>query len=269
MNSSEKAPIQTGNQENGGLVSRWDLLNPENDARWHAKQAKEVEFSFAKRLDDLNRSGMSLEEFEKWEDAFTDEYNPARAKAYEGYKDYEKFCDIMEETVAYPGSGREPDLRRTIEARAGLYFPARRRALMNAIGTSDRSSEQKKADQNVLRDFAEAVYTHMDWKNKSREKLASIGFKEADSLRTLAHNRVIKTLNKLNGIAESYGVRPFTPRDFLPSDAVPKNEQTKSESTIMRYDRDIVEEYYAYAFPAAAKEDEKKWKAYEKYGIYE
>lgn len=271
MNNDGNAINGSADQKTSNMVSRWDLLNPETDARWHAKQAKEIEYDFAGRLSALKgeHASMGIKEFEKWEDALAEEYNAAKDKAYEGYSGAEDYYDVMADTVAYPGKGREPELRQTIEAMAGRFFPARRRALLNAISASSKTKEEKEADEKSISKFVEDAFIHMNWKNASREKLASIGYKEADSLRTLSHNNVIKDLNSLNDLAKSYNLRPFMMRDLLPSDAIPRREQTQSEGTIMRYDRDIVEEFYAYAFPSLYDEEEQKMKTYEKYGIYE
>ena len=69
-----------------------------------------------------------------------------------------------------------------------------------------------------------------------------------DSDRTFAHNMTIRLLNELNDLARRvYHTTPFTPRNFWTSEKDMK-KQTPAESTRMRYDRDVVEEYYSIAF---------------------
>lgn len=253
------------------ISTGWEVLSAESDAKWFALQSKEAEYDFSKRIDSLNNAheSMGINEFERWEDDFADNYKAAENKAYEITDNFADFCDVMVNSVAYPGGGREKDLAKTIEAQAGNYFPKRKRDLETAISASSKTPEEKEKDRGAISAFAEAVYRHMDFKNKSREDVAKIGFDTYESSRTKVHNDTMKTLNNLNDLARAYGVRPFTVRNFCPSDTVLRQNQTLPESTIMRYDRDIVEEYYAIAFPREAEKAEAEWKKYQKYGVLE
>jgi hypothetical protein len=126
----------------------------------------------------------------------------------------------------------------------------------------------KAEDGKVLDNFANAVYFHLDLKGMSRDEVEDYGFERYESTRTMVHNNAIKLLNKLNFLSEKYGTKAFTMRDFMPSDRVERKMQTQSQSIIMRADRDIVEEYYAMAFPDAARKAEAKMNRNHSYGLY-
>ena len=94
----------------------------------------------------------------------------------------------------------------------------------------------------------EFVYHHVAFKRMTRYEQRSkygSGGHEYENARTNAHNDVIEHLNRLNNLARKYGTTPFTPRNFWKSI---KTKQTDSVARRMRYDRDVVEEYYAIAF---------------------
>jgi hypothetical protein len=253
-----------------------EKMNHEESAKFFAKESCESEYIFAKRLKKLGTTQMSEKEFGKWEDDLSIWYYKAKKNAYEDYALFvrgggrdegDMISDLMSRTVAYPGGGREEDLKNTIEARAGYFYEKRRNMLRVAINNSDMPAEKKEKDLAAIRQFEEDVYRHMDWKNKTREQLRNIGFESADAARTRAHNDVIKDLNNLNDLAKEYGTRPFTMRNFLPSDAVSRRSQTRAQAEIMRYDRDIVEEYYALAFPNAAEKEEQKIRRDSMFGL--
>jgi hypothetical protein len=140
----------------------------------------------------------------------------------------------------------EATLHETIEAQAGAYYRDRARALREAIRASD--DPHKEEDEDVLYGFFAAVSRHLDYKYMTPEDIRlSYGkdYHEYDQDRTFAHNNAIRQLNKLNDLARKYGTTPFTPRQFWTSE---KKDQTPAVSKRMRYDRDVVEEYYAIAF---------------------
>lgn len=275
MKILENFPADSNSKEEGAINPDgthgpdWDMLTVESDASFYATVAKEVEYSFAKRLGELDKtkSFMKREEFEKWEDELSDAYARSEIRMYNEGKNLEEVTEVMQNAVAYPGKGREKELRTTIEAQAGNFFPMRRRALERAIDDSDKSSEDKKKAHDKIAEFAEAVYRHMSYKNKDQEDVHDMGYSTYETQRTAIHNRTIKCLNELNHLAKSYHVRPFTMRSFCPSDVREERNQTNAERLIMRYDRDIVEEYYALAFPRDAEKSERDWRDYEKYGI--
>ena len=123
-------------------------------------------------------------------------------------------------------------------------------ALLNAIRSSDDPEAEK--DLERAKSFYPAVMRHLDFKYTTEPGEVygddEIGMRLFEEARTRAHNDVIKCLNDLNDLARKYHVRPFTVRNFLPSDVRSKKSQTEAVSKIMRYDRDIIEEYYDIAF---------------------
>lgn len=255
--------------ETGDGVNPWDLLNPENDAIFHAKEAHDTQIIFGKRIQKLAESEtkMTQKEFEKWEDEYAEEYTKAESKIYEANPSYDKYCEVMSSAIVYPGGGREKDLHNTVEAQAGNYYFDRKDALAEAINDSDKSDDEKKAELAKIDDFISAVYDHIDYKYMGRDEQLDFGPERYDAARTLAHNQAIRCLNNINDLARTYGTRPFTPRNFNPSDVVSRSSQTRDEALVFRYDRDIVEEYYAIAFADKEQRAKARLERNLRYGI--
>lgn len=191
---------------------------------------------------------MSKTEFEKWEDALSDELEFAGNEL----EKTDNTLEIMAESArAMILTTDEHKTYKTIEAQAGNYYHERSAALKQAIESSGRPESEK--DLNSIRGFYFAIMDHLDYRYEDPERVFSMGVKEFDKQRTMAHNNVIKHLNELNDLARKYHVRPFTLRNFCPSDARPKEKQTPAVADLMAYDRYSVQSYYTIAFSSEVK----------------
>lgn len=204
---------------------------------------------------------MSKTEFEKWEDALSDEIGYAR-------KELEK-TDNSLETMAESARAMilttdEHKTYKTIEAQAGNYYHERSTALKQAIESSGRPESEK--DLNSIRGFYFAIMDHLDYRYEDPDRVFSMGVKEFDKQRIMSHNNVIKHLNELNDLARKYHVRPFTLRNFCPSDARPKERQTPAVADLMAYDRYSVQSYYTIAFSSEVKRREAIQERNSRYG---
>ena len=209
------------------------------------RAALDVTKDFDRRRQTLESENqkMSRTEFEKWEDALSDEIGYAK-------KELEKTDNTLE-TMAESARAMilttdEHKTYKTIEAQAGNYYHERSAALKQAIESSGQPESEK--DLNSIREFYFAVIDHLDYRYMEPEKIFSMGVKKFNKERTMAHNNVIKHLNELNYLARKYHVRPFTLRNFCPSDARPKEKQTPAIADLMAYDRYSVQSYYVIAF---------------------
>ena len=203
-------------------------------AKRHFQEIRAIEMDFAKRNDAIATAGekMTQKEFERWEDAIADEMRP----------------EVMQSMVAYRV---DTELSKTIEARAGDYYTERDKALRTAIKESGRADAEK--DLAYLNGFFPVVARHLDFKYMTAEDVRDYGSTMYESQRTKAHNDTIRYLNGLNRLAQKYGTRAFVARDFWTSDLCDKKAQTPAVAAVMRYDRDIVEEYYAIAFSSEVR----------------
>ena len=191
---------------------------------------------------------MSKTEFEKWEDALSDELEFAGNEL----EKTDNTLEIMAESArAMILTTDEHKTYKTIEAQAGNYYHERSAALKQAIESSGRPESEK--DLNSIRGFYFAIMDHLDYRYEDPERVFSMGVIEFDKQRTMAHNNVIKHLNELNDLARKYHVRPFTLRNFCPSDARPKEKQTPAVADLMAYDRYSVQSYYTIAFSSEVK----------------
>ena len=217
---------------------------PENATEFY-KNALDVEKDFDRRRQTIESEGseMSQKEFEKWEDALSNEIGYAEQELKKTDGKLETIAQCEQATIF---STDDAELHKTIEAQAGKFYHKRMSALREAIQSSnDESSE---ADLNYAKDFYGTVMSHLDFKYMTPEDVRSYGYEEYERGRTHAHNAAIEHLNGLNDLARKYHVRPFTVRNFWPSNLRNKSNQTQAVSKVMRYDRDLVEEYYAIAF---------------------
>jgi hypothetical protein len=190
---------------------------------------------------------MSQKEFEKWEDLVADELEMAKKEGEKGNFGIEQTAECAQAMVNL----NDAELNKTVEAQAGNFYYERMVALKQAIEKSD--DENTKEDLDFLKDFYPAVAEHLDFKYMSPEDVRNYGYEEYESRRTRVHNSVIKHLNGVNNLAKKYHVRPLTMRNFWSSDLVRMDAQTPAISSVMNYDRKVVEEYYEIAFSSEVK----------------
>lgn len=206
---------------------------------------------------------MSKTEFEKWEDALSDELEFAGNELEKTDNSLETMAESARAMIL---TTDEHKTYKTIEAQAGNYYHERSAALKQAIESSDRPESEK--DLNSIRGFYFAIMDHLDYRYEDPERVFSMGVKEFDKQRIMSHNNVIKHLNELNDLARKYHVRPFTLRNFCPSDARPKEKQTPAVADLMAYDRYSVQSYYTIAFSSEVKRREAIQERNNRYGGY-
>jgi len=249
---------ETIKTNNSSESTEWDILshNYPEEAAMHAKTLSEIQLQFTNRIDNLRNSNtnMSEEEFAKWEDEYLGEATKMKVEIDEGNMNLSNAASNIHFMVAFPGAGQEKNLNKTIEAQAGNYFFERSRKLRQEIEASDLNDEEKEKEKNLIEKFVGNAYEHIYLKYMDRDSVRSYGFDRYERNRTDIHNKTIKSLNEINELAKKYKLKPFTPRNFWPSDIVPKNRQSAELAKILRYDRDLVEEYYEIAFPKATEE---------------
>ena len=265
----ENAPTTEEPTEWDGLAEAVD--NFEKQRREMAPQrAKEsyrnilgYQRSFEKRNATLKQSGerMSQKEFEKWEDLMGDELKLADREADIGNFTLEQKAEGEQYMIT---SADDSELHKTIEAQAGNFYYSRMADIKKAIEDAGGDKEEIK----YLNEFYPTVVEHLDFKYMSKEEVRDRGVKETESNRTKAHNDVIKRINGVNDLARKYHVRPLTVRNFLPSDVRRKEDQTPAVSRVMRYDRDIIEEYYEIAFSREVQRREAIVAQQKRFGFY-
>ena len=227
-------------------------------------EVREIQRDFARRSATIQENGetMSKKEFERWEDAFTDEYDAAKREINSAGLNLDAEAEATQHMVTYT---QDSELHKTIEAQAGNFYYERYNALRQAIQSS--GDEDAEEDLKYLGGFLSSVERHLDYKYMTREEVRDYGPEAYERQRTAAHNNAIEHLNGLNRLAKKYSTRPFTVRNFWPSSIRQKRSQTPAIAKVMRYDRDIVEEYYAIAFSTEVREREAKQRRSERYGI--
>ena len=215
-------------------------------AEQQAEEIKILNGQFIKRRKAIKAEGgeMSEKEFLVWERDYADNW-----KRLQGHlRDGELYS--MEDEAEVEGemffTKEESVLHETIEAQAGTYYRERAKALREAIMAGN--DPKKEEELKILSGFYTAVNSHLDYKYMTPQDIRyeyAGNWGEYDRDRTYAHNNAITHLNRMNDLARKYGTTPFTPRQFWTSE---KRNQTPAVSKRMRYDRDVVEEYYAIAF---------------------
>ena len=223
------------------------------DVNLYAKDIKETEKTFASRLKNLEAEGKSLmprKEFEVWEDDFRDRWEKVQSGLEKSGLGSDRFSAVSLEDQIIPPSYKgqdNPNVGLTIEAQSGKYFGSRYTQLLRAISAAPK--EEKSATEAILRHFDAAVDEHLNYKYMAPEERRSFSGQQYWAERSRAHNEVIETLNRMNALAETYGVRRFTPRDFWSGNFAPdKSRRTPEVEDRIQYDRGIVEAYYDYAF---------------------
>jgi hypothetical protein len=208
-----------------------------------ADDIKSIELNFAKQLRRSEERGEALiseKEFLIWESDYRDDWERIQGQVRLAHVSMAEEAKAEAPMVVYT---REEDLRTTVEAQAGVFFAKRARELAQAGGGE------------AVQEFTRAVDKHLDFKYMGPDEVRDYGYEDYERGRTIAHNNAIKALNKLNQVADNLGTTRFTPRDFWTSEV---QQQTPDMSRRMRFDRDIVEEYYALAFSAEVKRREAK-----------
>ena len=264
--------------QNQNSSNEWDDVAKMAKEDWRQETEKAPEYAadfYRAALDvtrDFDRRRQALEsedqkmsktEFEKWEDALSDELEFAGNELEKTDNSLETMAESARAMIL---TTDEHKTYKTIEAQAGNYYHERSAALKQAIESSDRPESEK--DLNSIRGFYFAIMDHLDYRYEDPERVFSMGVKEFDKQRIMSHNNVIKHLNELNDLARKYHVRPFTLRNFCPSDARPKEKQTPAVADLMAYDRYSVQSYYTIAFSSEVKRREAIQERNNRYGGY-
>lgn len=225
---------------------------------------RDIQLDFARRNQTLagEDSKMSEKEFLRWEEAAADELKLAADEEKRGGLTLNQEAEAKDEMVTYRV---DTELHKTIEAQAANFYSERDAALRTAIRASD--SEDKAKDLAYLNGFYASVAEHLDFKYMTPSDVQDYGPNEYERNRTRAHNETIRHLNGINDLARKYDTRPFTVRNFWTSDLRDRRGQTPAMARVMRYDRDIVEEYYAIAFGDEVKKRENKMRRELSYGF--
>ena len=294
MHRSPESPSssEASNSENNAANKWSDLKDSSLDnAKGLFRSANALEHRFARRLDSLPQPdpddetpppAMSREEFEKWEDDLTRNLHFANNSVEmagidpNSIPDLPKLAEAMRPlytiTKRNPNTGEQELLTKTeynrevdntVEAYAGNFHQERYNALLDAVRASD--NPEKADEEKMMERFGTNVMKHIQMKAEYADTDAA----SYEETRTKFHNAVISSLNDLNNLAEKYGVRRFTVRNFwtsgLPPEALPRTSPVQVK---MRFDRDVVEAYYANIdrFKRYAEQVERGVEAKRKYG---
>ena len=264
--------------QNQNSSNEWDDIAKMMKEAWQRQTEKAPEYAadfyraalsvsrdFDQRRQNLESNGskMSQQEFEKWEDALSDELEFANDELEKTDNSLETIAESARFMIV---TNDEHKTYKTIEAQAGNYFHDRMIALKNAIESS--GDQSLKADLEYTKGFYFAVMDHLDYRYEDPEKVFSMGVDKFDKERTMAHNNVINYLNRLNDLTRKYHVRSFTVRNFCPSDARPKERQTPAIADLMSYDRYSVQSYYSIAFSSEVRRRQAIQERNNRYGGY-
>lgn len=235
------------------------VLTPE-ESRERMRQREEEAKQRAKAVAELNQDFIeakpSIKDFRFWEEEFEFNWNLLREYIHRAHGNTMADEARMEEPAFFTEDTGV--LHETIEAQSGHFFHERARALRDAINNNaDLTEAEKKRQLDKIDALWEQASRHMNFKNMTREDVRGYGSEYYERSRTLVHNGTIRALNDLNDLARSYKLKPFTPRNFWPSDGSRK-EDPEPIKRRMRYDRDLVEEYYAIAFERELADEKKK-----------
>ena len=206
---------------------------------------------------------MSKTEFEKWEDALSDELEFAGDELEKTDNTLETMAECAQYMIL---TTDEEKTYKTIEAQAGNYYHERSAALKQAIESSGQS--ESKQDLDSIRKFYYAVVDHLDYRYPMPGEVERRGYEEFEKERTLSHNNLIKAFNDINDLARKYHVRPFTIRNFCPSDAREKKDQTPAVARLMKYDRYVLQSFYIAAFSSEDQQRKAKQERENRLGIY-
>lgn len=229
------------------------------------RAALDVTRDFDRRRQTLESENqkMSRTEFEKWEDALSDEIGYARKELEKTDNSLETMAECAQYMIL---TTDEEKTYKTIEAQAGNYYHERSAALKQAIEFSGQS--ESKQDLDSIRKFYYAVVDHLDYRYPMPGEVERRGYEEFEKERTLSHNNLIKAFNDINDLARKYHVRPFTIRNFCPSDAREKKDQTPAVARLMKYDRYVLQSFYIAAFSSEEQQRKAKQERENRLGIY-
>ena len=206
---------------------------------------------------------MSKTEFEKWEDALSDELEFAGDELEKTDNTLETMAECAQYMIL---TTDEEKTYKTIEAQAGNYYHERSAALKQAIESSGQP--ESKQDLDSIRKFYYAVVDHLDYRYPMPGEVERRGYEEFEKERTLSHNNLIKAFNDINDLARKYHVRPFTIRNFCPSDAREKKDQTPAVARLMKYYRYVLQSFYIAAFSSEEQRRKAKQERENRLGIY-
>ena len=206
---------------------------------------------------------MSKTEFEKWEDALSDELEFAGDELEKTDNTLETMAECAQYMIL---TTDEEKTYKTIEAQAGNYYHERSAALKQAIESSGQP--ESKQDLDSIRKFYYAVGDHLDSRYPMPGEVERRGYEEFEKERTLSHNNLIKAFNDINDLARKYHVRPFTIRNFCPSDVRDKKDQTPAVARLMKYDRYVLQSFYIAAFSSEEQRRKAKQERENRLGIY-
>lgn len=229
------------------------------------RTALDVTKDFDRRRQTLESENqkMSRTEFEKWEDALSDEIGYARKELEKTDNSLETMAECAQYMIL---TTDEEKTYKTIEAQAGNYYHERSAALKQAIESSGQS--ESKQDLDSIRKFYYAVVDHLDYRYPMPGEVERRGYEEFEKERTLSHNNLIKAFNDINDLARKYHVRPFTIRNFCPSDVRDKKDQTPAVARLMKYDRYVLQSFYIAAFSSEEQQRKAKQERENRLGIY-
>lgn len=229
------------------------------------RAALDVTKDFDRRRQTLESENqkMSRTEFEKWEDALSDEIGYARKELEKTDNSLETMAECAQYMIL---TTDEEKTYKTIEAQAGNYYHERSATLKQAIESSGQS--ESKQDLDSIRKFYYAVVDHLDYRYPMPGEVERRGYEEFEKERTLSHNNLIKAFNDINDLARKYHVRPFTIRNFCPSDARDKKDQTPAVARLMKYDRYVLQSFYIAAFSSEEQRRKAKQERENRLGIY-
>ena len=240
--------------------------NKESDhATDYDRAALDVTRDFDRRRQALESEDqkMSKTEFEKWEDALSDELEFAGDELEKTDNTLETMAECAQYMIL---TTDEEKTYKTIEAQAGNYYHERSAALKQAIESSGQP--ESKQDLDSIRKFYYAVVDHLDYRYPMPGEVERRGYEEFEKERTLSHNNLIKAFNDINDLARKYHVRPFTIRNFCPSDARDKKDQTPAVARLMKYDRYVLQSFYIAAFSSEEQRRKAKQERENRLGIY-
>ncbi|TWO99015.1 hypothetical protein EUA79_02090 [TM7 phylum sp. oral taxon 351] len=207
------------------------------DTRHWARYYVGAEQAFDRRV---KANKISETEFMKWEDevggAFFKmkeaEYDACYASKYE--KDREERISMSDRTV-------------TAEVYAGNFYEERTEILKQKI-LENPNPKERDAQLKILGDLPDKVCSHIEAERDF--DLKKIDGRAYLSARKDVHNSLIRNLNKINKLADNYGVRRLTFRNFLTNDDRYDEYKDIYLDTDGRYeyDRSSVEKYMRIAF---------------------
>ncbi len=229
------------------------------------RAALDVTRDFDRRRQTLESENqkMSRTEFEKWEDALSDELEFAGDELEKTDNTLETMAECAQYMILTTDDRKT---YKTIEAQAGNYYHERSAALKQAIESSGQP--EAKQDLDSIRKFYYAVVDHLDYRYPMPGEVERRGYEEFEKERTLSHNNLIKAFNDINDLARKYHVRPFTIRNFCPSDARDKKDQTPAVARLMKYDRYVLQSFYIAAFSSEEQRRKAKQERENRLGIY-